>query len=98
MTNLDEKLEALLSKEKGVTWLEAANWRFENKDWLKLSQKIAMKILDRLDELDLTQNELVNLMGVSDLEMNKIVQGKENLSLETIAKLSNVLKMELIIV
>lgn len=37
-------------------WRDNAEWRRANKSWLRYSQRIAMIMLDRMDELDLTQS------------------------------------------
>jgi transcriptional regulator with XRE-family HTH domain len=51
--------------------------------------------LARLKELKWTQIELATALKVSPQYINKIVKGRENLTLETIANLEAVLKMQL---
>lgn len=43
-------------------WRENAEWRMANKSWLRYSQHIAMKMLDKMDELGMTQKRLSELM------------------------------------
>jgi transcriptional regulator with XRE-family HTH domain len=94
MNNL-EKLNKALSKEKS-TWEAEARWRAANEDWLSVSFDIAVRVLDTLQAKGMTQKELADKMGVSPQFVNKVVKGQENLSLETIAKLSRALGVSLI--
>lgn len=66
--------------------------------WLRAySAKIARRVLAAIeDREDLNQAKLAEALGVSPQQVSKIVQGKENLTLETIYKLSQALKVELI--
>jgi transcriptional regulator with XRE-family HTH domain len=94
MTN-KEKFLALVSEQDNSV-LEKIKWRIENRAWLRRSQSIALKILLRLDEINITQKELAERMGVSAQMVNKLVKGSENITLETISKLEKALGMELI--
>lgn len=85
-----EKIAAIASKEPSG-WLEDARWRLENKTWLRRSQSIALKILRTLRAKMMTQKELAEIIGVSPQQVSKIVKGRENLTLETIAKLEHAL-------
>lgn len=93
--NLKEKMAQLVSKEPSK-WVEEAKWRSENRTWLKRSQAIAIRILARIDELNITQKELAESMIVSPQQVNKIVKGKENLTLDTISKFEKALGIKLI--
>lgn len=93
--NIKEKLANIVSKEPSK-WFEDVKWRIENRAWLRRSQSIALKILLRLDEINITQKELAERMGVSAQMVNKLVKGSENITLETISKLEKALGMELI--
>ena len=68
-------------------WIEEARVRQNNKAWLKHSRKIAIKVLGTLRERGIKQKELALMLNVSPQQINKIVKGKENLTLETISKL-----------
>lgn len=81
-----EKMVALASNEVSG-WLEDAKWRIENEGWLKHSQYIALTILRTLRAKKISQKELAEMVGVSPQQISKIVKGRENLTLETIAKL-----------
>jgi len=94
MSNL-EKLNKIISSQKS-TWQEEARWREENEEWLSLSFDIAVRVLDTLKAKKMTQKELAEKMKVSPQFINKIVKGQENnLSLETIGKLSRALGLKL---
>lgn len=58
---------------------------------LRESQKIALKILLRLDELGWSQKDLAAKMQVSPQQVNKIIRGKENLTLETQIKIQEIM-------
>lgn len=77
-------------------WKEQAQWHVNNWDWLKHSTRIALKAKKRLTELGLTQKELAEKMGCSQQYVSLIFKGKENLTLETIAKLEEVLNFDII--
>ena len=64
MNRIISKLEAHESKTPS-RWREAAEYRQANKSWLRHSQRIAMLMLDKMDELHLTQTELAQRMGCS---------------------------------
>lgn len=89
MTNKDKFL-TLLSDEKPDS-LERNKERIKNRAMLRESQQIAIKVLMRLDELGWSQKKLATLMEVSAQQINKIVSGKENLTLKTQIKLQTIL-------
>jgi transcriptional regulator with XRE-family HTH domain len=78
-------------------YLQNAKFRIENKKWLSYSSNIALRVLAALEESEeMTQKTLAEKVGVSPQYINKVLKGQENLSLQTIAKLSEALNMELI--
>ena len=64
MTDLVSKLEKFESPTPS-RWREKAERRQENKTWLRYSQSIAMKMLDKMEELPLNQTQLAERMGCS---------------------------------
>ena len=92
-----DKLNEVSSKESSK-WLDQANWRIENEAWLDKSADIALRILRTLRSKSITQKDLADRLGVSAQYINKIVKGKENLTLDTICKLEQALDIELITV
>lgn len=89
MTNKEEFLE-LVSKEETST-LQEVKQRIKNRAMLRESQRIAMKVLFKLDELGWSQKKLANEMSVSPQFINKLVSGKENLTIETLLKIQTIL-------
>jgi transcriptional regulator with XRE-family HTH domain len=93
MTNIN-KLNNLVSGKSN--WFEEAQQRRKNRAWLKHSQKIAAKVLSAIREKKIKQKELASMIGVSPQQVNKIVKGRENITLETITKLEHALEVNLI--
>ena len=75
-----------------------ARLRRENREWLRMSQSIALLVLDYLHNSGATQKELAERMGVSPAYIAKLVKGGENLSLETICKLQAATGIKLVTV
>lgn len=91
-----EKLQTI-STAAPSDWREKAQWRKDNRDWLRKSGKIALAILDAIDDKrDMTQKKLADMIGVSQQYISKVVKGQENLSLQTICKLEKALDITLI--
>lgn len=95
MSNMNEKLSKLASS-KPSSWKEKARYRSENKEWLKKSAAIAIMVLEALKAQMLTQRNLAEKMNVSPQQINKIVKGQENLTLETITNLELALGIHII--
>lgn len=76
-------------------WRENAEWRRKNRAWLRHSQHIAMMMLDKMEELHMSQKQLSELMGCSQQYVSKVLKGQENLSLETISKIESCLNLQI---
>ena len=74
---------------------ERVEWRRKNRGWLKKSQMIALAIMTEMDEKRITQRELAKRLDVTPQYVNKILRGKENLSIETIDRFEKALGVEL---
>lgn len=86
-----------IEKRELPQWRKVAQFRRENKSWLRYSGKIALRILSAIEDYpDMNQKRLAELADVSPQQISKIVKGEENLTLKTIAKLSEILGQELI--
>jgi ribosome-binding protein aMBF1 (putative translation factor) len=88
-----------LSEHKSSTpsrWREEAEYRAANKDWLRYSQHIAIMMLDKMEELGLTQKSLAERMGCTQQYVSKILKGRENLSIETLCKIEAALQLSLL--
>lgn len=95
MSNLREKLSSLVSDQPS-DWKAKAKYRRDNREWLKNSAAIAVRVLDALKTQGLSQKELAERMSISPQQINKIVKGQENLTLETISNLEIALGIQII--
>lgn len=84
------------NSESPSKWRENAEWRKTNKTWLKYSQRIAMMMLDKMEELGLTQKSVAERMGCSQQYISRVLKGTENLSIETISKIEKALELEIL--
>jgi transcriptional regulator with XRE-family HTH domain len=94
MTNKENFLKLVSNEESNV--LAEIKERINNRAMLRESQKIALKVLLKLDELKWTQRDLATKMGVSPQQISKIVSGKENLTIETQVKLQDILDIPIL--
>ena len=94
MSNI-EKLTALVSSKNTNTVAKNKD-RIKNRAMLRESQNIALKVLDRLEELHWTQKKLAEKLEVSPQQITKIVKGQENLTLETQIRLQNILDIPIL--
>jgi len=89
-----------LISDKKSNWLDEALWMEENEAWLDKSAQIAIRILSEIHRQKhvngMTQKKLAERMGVREQYINKVVKGKENLTLKTISKIEAVLGIKLI--
>lgn len=94
-----EEIEAGLNRMRSATpskWRENAQWRLDNKGWLRHSQRIAMIMLDKMEELGLSQKTVAQRMGCSQQYISKVLKGTENLSIETITKIEDTLDVHIL--
>ena len=97
MTNRKvEKPKVLTDAIPSYGWKDRTDYKQENRDWLKNSRRVALRILDVLEEKEMTQQTLADLLKVSRQRVSKIVKGHENFTFETVAKLENALGIVLI--
>jgi len=90
-----EIFKTLVSSEKNNT-IERNRERIKNRAYLRESQAIAMKVLDKLDELGWSQVKFAKEMCVTPQQITKIVSGKENLTIETQIKIQNILDIPIL--
>lgn len=94
MTKKDKILD-IVSNEV-VDTLDKNSERIRNREMLRESQSIAIKVITKLDELRWSQKDLAKKMDVSPQQISKIVSGKENLTIETQIKLQNILNIPIL--
>jgi len=90
-----EKFLTLVT-ETDEKFIEEVKKRDKERARLKESFMIGIKVLARLDELGWTQKQLAEVMEVAPQQVNKIVRGKQNLTLDTLAQLQEVLQIPLL--
>lgn len=90
-----EKLKEIVKRDakETRTWIKKRN---KTRKTRRASQKIALHIHKRLEELQWRQKDLAEKMDVKPQQVNKWVSGKENFRLDTIMRLSEVLAVDLI--
>lgn len=76
------------------TFVEEAKERQTNAVWLKWSRNISLSIIDYMDKHNMNQTELAKFLGVSRQYVSKLLSGKENFSIKTIAELEEKLGIE----
>lgn len=77
-------------------WKDNAEWRMANKAWLRYSQHIAMMMLDKMEEMGLTQKAVAEKMGCSQQYISRVLKGTENLSIETISNIESALDLHIL--
>lgn len=92
----DKELSTLEKHEVKTVWKEKAQWRRENRRWLRYSGFIALTVMNRLEEKKLSQRELAERMKCSPQYVSKLLKGSENLTLDTISKLEECLDLDLL--
>lgn len=88
-----ENIEILnrLTKSEDSGFIERARERKSNAQWLRKSAQIAVRVLRRLKEMNMSQKDLAVELGVAPQYVSKVVKGQENLTLESICKLETIL-------
>lgn len=82
--------------KKDTSWKDDAKHELKERYWMDYSFSIALAVVEELNEQYKSQAWLAEQLGVSRQYLSKLLKGKENLTLETIAKLSSALGKELI--
>lgn len=70
--------------------------RKDNREWLALSVQFALSVRQILRTENISQTELASRMGVSCAQITKLLSGKENVGLQTIAKVEKALGCKLV--
>lgn len=77
-------------------WAKEAAMHRDNWCWMKYSMQIALKVRGRMKETKMTQAALASTIGCSQQYVSLLLKGKENLTLDTIAKLESALEITLL--
>lgn len=77
-------------------FLKEAHYLTSNWGWMKYSYAIAIKVRRRMDELSWTQKRLAESLGCTQQHISILLNGRVNMTLETLAKLEKALDFDLI--
>ncbi|KYG85257.1 hypothetical protein AWW67_16225 [Roseivirga seohaensis] len=95
MSKIEEKLNKLAAENPVSDWKKQIEYRKANKGWLKKSGRVALRVLDALDDKGWSQAELARQLEVSPQQVTKIVKGQSDFKFSTIDKLEKVLGIQL---
>lgn len=95
MSKIEEKLKKLATESPKSDWKEHIEFRKANKGWLKKSGRVALRILDTLDDKGWSQAELARQLKVSPQQVTKYLKGQSDFKFSTIDKLEKVLGIQL---
>jgi len=94
MTNKEKFLK--LVSNRPTTTLANIEHRIKNRDKIKGYQAIAIKVLSRMDELELTKRDLALLTKVSERKITKVLSGKGDTQKVLLKELETVLNLKLV--
>ena len=91
-------IEFLMKNQSNTAskWREEAEYRRKNARWLRYSAMIALQVRDRMSQIGMTQVVLAEKLGCTQQHISMLLKGKNNLTLETIAKLEEALDFDII--
>lgn len=92
--NLDKLAE--IAKPRSENAKKMARMRKENREWIRMSQEIALSLHCYLRKMKMTQKDLAERMEVSPTYIGRLLKGQENLTLDTICRLQKVTGQELV--
>lgn len=91
MNNTEEKIKAIASENPASNWKEKVEFRKANKATLRQAAKVALRLLDALEEKGWSQAQLARELEVTPQQVSKWVKGQGDFKFSTIDKLENVL-------
>lgn len=75
---------------------ENAEWRRENREWLKWSRDVALSLVDYMETNGINRNGLAERLGVTPQYVSKMLSGKIYFSFKSIAEIENKLSIRLL--
>ena len=90
--------EKFLSKVSSCdnTWITENDFKLLNPEEIKLRASIALELRRYMKDNSLKQSDLAKQLSVSPQYVNKILRGRENLTLHTFFRLNSVLNLNLV--
>jgi len=95
MESKNIKIQAT-NKPQVSKWKEKAEWIVKNKHWIKEAAIISVRIQEALKDEKITQKALAERLSVAPQWINRVIKGKENLTLSSIKKIESALNIRLI--
>ena len=89
MENKLKKLNNLVTEKSN--WQEEAKYRLENREWLKESQLIALKILRYMRKNNLSKTDFAKKIDSSTQKVNKWVKGDHKFNADIISKIMKII-------
>lgn len=75
--------------ESSSNFVEDANWRKENANWLRWSRQVAVLLIGYMQDNGIKRTDLATRLGVSPQYVSRLLSGKENLSFKSIANIED---------
>lgn len=98
MNKTEQKIKALASEHPASKWKEKVEFRKANKATLRQAAKVALRLLDALEEKGWSQAQLAKALEVTPQQVSKLVKGQSDFKFSTIEKLEKVLGIKLHVV
>lgn len=93
MTNKEKYLQRIAGKESDA--IIETRQRIKDRAWLIQSQKLALRILIRLDELGWKKSLLAEKLEVTPQYVSKLLKGNEKFGFDILVKLENILSLNI---
>lgn len=79
-------------------WIDDSKLAEKNNFWLYKSKRIALKTLMHIKKMGISQRDLAEKLEMKPQQINKIIKGGSNLTLETICKIERELGIEFVVI
>ena len=89
------KFNKLISNEKS-NWVQDANFRNNNRYWLVISKKVAVKILRGIREQNISKELLSDKTDIPMEILQTMLKGKYNYSIEEIGRIEKALNINIL--
>lgn len=66
---------------------ENAEWRRENREWIKWSRDVALSLIDYMETNGINRNGLAERLGITPQYVSKMLSSKVNFSFKSIAEI-----------
>jgi predicted XRE-type DNA-binding protein len=86
---------AAIAKTRSEESFEQSRFRKENRDWLQISQEVALALRRFLRTENMSQEALAAMVGVFMDDLTSLLNGGEIQTMETICKIQNVVGRDL---